>query len=119
MATSNKGFLPLKNSERSPVAGAARIGPADAKENLTVSVRVRRRQDGPAIDTRGLARMASGRRKSITREDYANSYGAAQSDLTQIATFAKNHGLKVVESSAARRTVVLGGTAEQLSSAFG
>ena len=119
MATTNKGFMPLKNSERAPAAGAARIGLADAKESLSVSVRLRRRQDAPAIDTRGLVTAASSRRKSISREDYSATYGAAQSDLAQIATFARNHGLKVVESSAARRTVVLAGSAEQLGSAFG
>jgi kumamolisin len=39
--------------------------------------------------------------------------------MAKVEAFAKEHGLKVVEASAARRTLVLSGTAAQLSTAFG
>jgi acylphosphatase len=101
------------------MAGAHKIGPADSKENLSVSIRVRRRTDAPkAVDMNMLAATPPRQRKHLSREEYAGSYGAAQSDLDTIAKFAKSSGLKVVESSIPRRTVVLSGTADQLSKAF-
>src|SRR5262245_65319877 len=43
---------------------------------------------------------------------------AAQSDVALVQEFAKEHKLKVVESSLAKRCVVLSGTASQFSAAF-
>lgn len=41
-----------------------------------------------------------------------------RADLDQVAAFGQAHGLTVVESSSARRTVVLRGTVAQMSRAF-
>jgi kumamolisin len=58
-------------------------------------------------------------RKHLSREDFAGTYGADPADLKRIADFASKAGLTVLESSPARRTVVLSGTAAQMSAAFG
>jgi kumamolisin len=55
----------------------------------------------------------------MSREEFANRYGAAPDDLKKITDFAKAAGLTVVETSAARRTVVLSGTVGQMNAAFG
>jgi hypothetical protein len=57
-------------------------------------------------------------RKHISRQDFAAQFGADQADLDKVADFGKSHGLKVVESSIARRSMVLSGTVHQMSNAF-
>ncbi|HYB69762.1 MAG TPA: S53 family peptidase, partial [Candidatus Bathyarchaeia archaeon] len=54
-----------------------------------------------------------------TREQFEKAHGASPADLKKVAQFAKQHGLAVVEESAARRSVVLSGTARTFSAAFG
>lgn len=49
----------------------------------------------------------------------AERFGAARSDPELIGTFATTYGLTLVESSIARRSVRLSGTARQMSAAFG
>ena len=110
----------LAGSGRAPARGAVRTGPADLNEQLTVSVRVRRPPGAPALPDltqRGASAVPAG--ATLTRETFAATYGAAQPDLDQVAAFAKDHGLTVVESDAARRTVVLSGTVAQVQTAFG
>jgi kumamolisin len=96
------------------------VGPADTNEVISVSVRVRPRPDAPALpDTSDLASAPVSSRQYMSREEFANLYGAAADDLKQITDFAKAIGLTVVEINAARRTVVLSGTIGQLNAAFG
>jgi len=119
MADASNGYRIVENSERDLVPGASRVGPADPKESLSVSVRVRRKATAPALtDMRVLATTPHKQRTHMSREDFAATYGAAQSDLDKVAEFAKAHGLTVVESSIPRRTVVLSGTVAQINGAF-
>jgi len=55
----------------------------------------------------------------LSREEFAASYGADPADLAKVEAFARQHGLEVVESSPARRTVRLAGRAADISAAFG
>jgi hypothetical protein len=112
-------YRALKASERKPRRNAKRIGPVDPNEEFTVSVRVRRRSDAPPLPNPvEVAGTPRGERQYLSREDFAAHYGAAPEDLTRIADFARANGLDVVESSIPRRTVVLKGTAAQMSKAF-
>src|SRR5271165_1355264 len=112
-------YRALEASERKPRSGAKRTGAADPNEVFTVSVRVRRRSDAPPLpDLANLAATPIGEKQFLSREDFAAHYGAAQADLDKIAQFAQTNGLEVVESSIPRRTVVLKGTAAQMSKAF-
>ena len=109
----------LEASQRKPRAGAKRTAAADPNEVFTVSIRVRRRADAPALpDTANLAATPHGEKQYLSREDFAAKFGAAPSDLDKIAQFASSNGLEVVEASVARRTVVLKGTSAQMSKAF-
>ena len=58
-------------------------------------------------------------RLQISNDEFEEKYGASPDDLKKVIEFATNKGLKVVESHAARRTVVVSGTAAQMSEAFG
>jgi kumamolisin len=55
----------------------------------------------------------------LTREEYAAAYGAGESDMDRIASFAIDAGLTVVERDPARRSLRLEGTVAQMSEAFG
>lgn len=113
-------FSPLVKSERRIARGARRIGPADPQETLSVSIRVRRRSDAPALpdaQQAGAATSYSG--PILSREEFARTYGADPADLEKMAQFARNHSLQVVESSIPRRTVVVKGTVNQFNKAFG
>ena len=112
-------FKALGSSDRKAREGARRVGPADPKEMLTVSVRIRRRPGAPALpDPAKIAARPRGKKNYLSRQDFAARYGASKADMDKIAKFARAHGLEVVESSAARRTVVLKGTVEEMSKAF-
>ena len=119
MANTTKEFRLIENSEKNLIPGSSKIGPADTKEKLLVSLRLRRKPDAPALtDMKTFAATPARQRKHIKREEYATTYGAAQPDMDSVAAFAQSNGLKVVESSAARRTVVLSGTVDQVNKAF-
>jgi kumamolisin len=84
------GYKRIESSRRAPRPGAKMVGPADPNETLTVSVRVRRRPDAPALpDPASLAAAPVGERPLLSREDFAEHYGAAQSDLDKVADFGK------------------------------
>ncbi len=110
----------LPMSERHARPGTRKTAAADPKEWFTVSVRVRRKRGAPSLaDPVHAATAPKGHRTYPSREEFAALYGAAQADLDKVGAFAKAHALEVVESDAARRTVVLKGTTAQFSKAFG
>jgi hypothetical protein len=112
-------YRALTASERKPRTGAKRTGSVDPNEILTVSVRLRRRPDAPALpDLNNLAATPRGEKQYLSREDFAAQYGASPADVDKIVQFARTNGLEVVESSIPRRTVVLKGTAAKISKAF-
>jgi kumamolisin len=116
MAQIPNGYQRLGKSERLPRHGAHRVAPADPKETLSVTIRVRRRQDAPPLP--GPSKAAE-ERKVLAHETFAAHYGAAKHDIDQVVTFAKEQGLALVEASAPRRTVIVSGTVAQMSHAFG
>jgi kumamolisin len=95
------------------------IGPIDPDLPMTVTVSVRPRHPAPSdaeIESRALSPIAG--RKYPTREAFADAQGAEPSDLETVAAFARRHGLDVAESDAARRRVILTGSAADFSRAF-
>lgn len=108
-------YVPLKGSERKPMRGAKALGPVPPSERMEVTVRVRRRQALPSA----AALASGGRHKHLSHEEMQAQYGADTKDLDAIEAFARQHGLQVVEKCPARRIVVLSGTAEAFSKAFG
>jgi len=121
MARSQSKRIPLPGSERHPVAGAHSVGPVPHDERFEVTVRVRPRSSTASLAA--SARFAGdhkpAERRYLTREAYAEQHGADPADLKKVEDFARDHGLAVVETSAARRSVFLAGTAAAFSAAFG
>jgi kumamolisin len=103
-------YLPLVGSEKVPVPGARRLGPAAPGELVDVTVLLR--------GARPPFAQPPGARGHLTREEYASLHGAAPDDFAAVAGFAAQHGLDVSDVSLAKRTMKLTGTAAQLSDAF-
>jgi hypothetical protein len=111
---------PLAGSERHPVHGAVRQGPIAADEKIQVSVRLRRRPDaGPLPDLDALRDRKPGSPAPVSREEFAERFGADPADIEKVRAFAERFGLTVDGASVPRRTVQLTGTSAQLSEAFG
>ncbi len=102
---SNRWVVP--GSERRELPGSEVLGDEDPAQEATVTLVVRSKRQG--IPPPG----------SMSREAFAQTYGADASDLAKVERFAGAHGLTVVERSAARRSVVLRGSVRQMNDAFG
>lgn len=110
----------IPGSERAPIIGARSAGAVMPDERIEVSVRIRARAGARDLEEGGaLEDKPPAQRQYLSREEFAARHGAASEDMAKVEAFAKQHRLAVVESSAARRTVVLSGTAASLSEAFG
>ena len=110
----------VTGSDRAPLGGARAVGPAAADERFEVTVRVRPRAALQSHATRGFDTAAlPADRHYLTRTEYAAAHGADPADLARVEAFARDHGLVVVESSPARRSVFLSGTVAAFAEAFG
>ncbi len=117
----SKKQVPIKGSERSPIANAHISGPVDPNERIQVTIMIRRKSTGKGIDP-VIQNISAGRpaeRKYLTREELASAYGADPEDIKKVEDFAHEHGIDVVEESPAQRRIVVSGTLAALSAAFG
>ena len=116
--TSTRYTIP--GSDRKALPGARAAAPVMPDERIEVSVRVRPRPGQRGLDDGGaLADQLPAERQYLSRTEYSSRHGASAADIAKVKAFAKAHQLAVVEASAARRTVVLSGTAATLGKAFG
>jgi kumamolisin len=108
----------LTGSERAPMQGARSVGRADPAERLEVTVLLRR-SNGAAFQKRvrrlGTAKAAP----HLTRESFAERFGADRDDIAAVKKFAAKHGLAAVQVHAGRRTIVLSGAVANFNAAFG
>ncbi len=104
------GYRRLAGSERKPMPGARNVGPADSSEQISVTIMVRRRDAGEPQPHTGA---------KLSREEFSAKFGAAEEDMRLVEDFARSHGLEVVESHPSRRTVIVAGTVDAMSKAFG
>lgn len=116
---SQKKLLPIAGSERSALPGAREIGPANPDEIVEVTIRLRPRSGSkPLIDPSEFTKPVQ-TRTILSRKQFEQAHGADPQSIARIETFARNHKLKIVETSAARRTVILSGTVQAMNEAFG
>jgi len=108
----------LKGSERQPLKGAQSVGKADPTERLEVTFLLRHRATD-ALHERVKQLHSTSGADHLKREDFAQQFGADPGDIEAVKKFASSQGLAVVQESAARRTVVLGGTVAEFNRAFG
>ena len=113
-----RNYVALKGSERRPSPKAKLLGPADAKETFSVTIVLRRRPGGPAVPPPAYFTKPPGQRRRMPENEFAAKYGASPADIGHVTKFAQEHGLTLVETNAARRSVVVSGTVAQMSEAF-
>jgi kumamolisin len=118
MAASNPKFVVIHGSERNSVRGARLIQTCSPDQTIEVSIRLRPKSQAKHNELRRA--LESGQAKPISRSEYEALYGASLADLEKIRKFAREFGLRVVEtgSELARRTVVVSGTIGNLQKAF-
>jgi len=109
----------LAGSHREPAANASAPSPIDQHELVQVTVVLRRRPQSRLPAAEEFAFQDTHTVKYHRREDFAVLHGADPADITLIEAFAHEHSLTVRERSAARRSVVLTGTVENMQEAFG
>ncbi|HTQ61160.1 MAG TPA: S53 family peptidase [Candidatus Solibacter sp.] len=106
----------LDGSTKHRQASAEVTGEVPAVE-FRVTVMVRGRNELPPLEEQG--RRKPRERTYLTHEEHAARHGADPADIAKVEAFAQENGLSVVTSSAAQRSVILSGTAESFSKAFG
>ncbi len=114
-------MIPLSGSERAPLPGSRALGPVDPTERFEVTVFLKSKAGEGALENlaseAGKALPADMPR--LSREEFAAAYGASAEAVESVQQFAKQHDLTVVEADAAKRSVVLSGTAADFGAAFG
>ena len=109
----------LEGSELRHAEDERRLGPAEKSDRLSVTVVLRRRPDGPPVpEPDHYVRTPPSERPRMSEQAFADSYGADRGEIERVAAFARDHGLAVDETNAARRTVVVSGTVGQFNEAF-
>ncbi|HVU96923.1 MAG TPA: protease pro-enzyme activation domain-containing protein [Puia sp.] len=104
------GYEPLPGSHQVVVPGAQAIGPADARQDIEVTLKLRRKQ--PLPDPPGPASTP------LTREQLANDYGASPEDIDAVTRMYIQLGLKNSYADAATRTVKFSGSVAEMERAF-
>jgi len=115
----------VPGSEKRALPTAKVVGAVDPNERIEVTVYLRPKSSaaaGPASarakKTMDLGSKLPSERQYVSREDFAAERGADPADLAKIDAFAHEHNLTVVQSTAARRIVILSGTIADLTAAF-
>jgi kumamolisin len=108
----------LAGSEREPVLGARRLGACDPTEEIWVVVCLRR-QAKRELDAHVKWTACGGASEPLSREAFAERFGAATGDIAQIEAFARRKQLSIERVDAPACTVVLSGSIEHFQQAFG
>jgi kumamolisin len=112
---SHSGYISFpKSNRRVQAKGIVREELPSEEFSVRVSVRPKEAHADFAATARALPKD----RKYLTHAEHAQKYGADPNDIKAVADFAAKHGLKVVSTDAAQRSVLLSGTPAAFSQAF-
>ena len=112
--------VPLKGSQRRPLVLARPAGPVNKSEIASLTIHVRSKGDLKKLEqhVRRMSTLPLKQRTYLTREEYAEQYGASGEDLNLVEQVAQSHDLMIVRRDAAHRAIVLRGSLGDLLSAF-
>lgn len=114
---SKKTIAPLPGSERGLRSGSKLVGPANPKDQVEVTIRLRSRNKKP-ISADKIGALPPLKRKYLSRQEFAATFGAAPADVTRVKAFARKNKLAVVSVNPDQRNVILSGSVKALSDAF-
>ncbi len=100
--------IAVRGSERTQIPNSSQIGYADPGDSISVTVMLRRR----------ASELPEAGSETISREQFAERYGADPADVAKVEQFAADNDLTVVQVDLARRSVVLWGTVANMNEAF-
>ncbi len=106
--SAGSGYMKLAGSAKAAPEGTM-TDTLGADEVADVTVRVR---GGKPLNPR------SNPGKRLSREEFARQYGSSDRDLAAVEQFAHEHHLTIVESSSARKSVILRGKVKDFEDAF-
>jgi kumamolisin len=104
-------LVPLEGSDRSELRDARPAGLLDIYAEITVTVLLRRRAEVPEELITGP--------ETLTSDQLAQRYGSDPADVTLATEVFDRYGLTVIESYPGSRRLMVRGTIEELSEAFG
>jgi kumamolisin len=107
-------YRSLKGSEHPHPADHKKLRRTSGSEEVTVTLLLRRRAGHPVMQPEHMAAGAP----RPGREAFASQRGADPKELESVAAFAKENGMKVLETDAARRSVIVRGPADAINKAF-
>ena len=108
------GHVELKGSARKIPTGR-NMGTTNLNDVIEVTVRLRRKNSIEEY----VKNMQDGKNKVLTEDEFEQKFAASDKDIEKVEAFAQENDLTVVQASAARRSVVLKGTVQDFSKAFG
>jgi kumamolisin len=109
----------IPGSDKRPVPHAEQVGDVHPEEHVEVTVRLRSKAEQALTQhVDELEARPVSAREHLDRETFATRFGADAADIARVEAFARANDLAVVSASAARRSVVLAGTAAKVSAAF-
>jgi kumamolisin len=104
--------VPVAGSKKAPFAIGTYRGAAPKGEQVTVTLRLRRKAPLASPDGGGNFRV-------LDYDEFRAKHGADPADVAKVEAFAHEHGLDVPRVSLAQRAIDLSGTVEAMSAAFG
>ncbi len=113
----NAGQKPVKlpGSTKHKLPNPEIIGEVPDTE-FRVTVTVRRHNELPSLDE--LCSQKPRERTYMTHAEHAENHGADPADIAKVESFARENGLRIINTNAAQRVVVLSATASVFSKAF-
>jgi kumamolisin len=114
-----KGYYRLAGTHRSHHPDDRVLDALDPASPVQITLRLRSRN--PDDLQEAFRQFALGKEQGpahLTPSEYENRFGASPADVETVENFAAQENLKVVEISVPRRSVVLSGTAADISNAF-
>ena len=109
----------VAGSERQPLNNAKPVDAVRADLHIEATVRLRPAHSYSAQDAAAWSGdQVPAQRRYLSRQEFAQKYGASAADVARVEAFAAQYQLKVVNSSLAKRSVVLCGSAEAFGKAF-
>jgi kumamolisin len=112
MAKRTSRRVRLKGSAKAPFTEGRYVGPVRKDEQVTVTLRLRRKTP--------LESPATGKElRKLGYDEFRARHGADPADVAKVEAFAQTHGLVVPRVSLAQRAVDLAGTAAAMETAFG
>ncbi|HMI50026.1 MAG TPA: S53 family peptidase [Candidatus Saccharimonadales bacterium] len=116
MASSKR--IRLSGSDRQAIAGFRSVGPIGPTEQVEITITLKPKAPIP-LNRSPIRTLAGSREAAQSREEVRHQCGASAESLKRVEEFASTYNLRVLQSDAIKRSVVLSGTAKDLGAAFG